>query len=588
MALDGATVHCLKEELTTALADTKIDKIYQPSKEELVIAMRGRQGTRKVYISARPSSPRIHLVTVTPENPDTPPMFCMLLRKRLVGGRLVAIRQNGIERALYLDFDCVNELGDLVRLTLAVELMGRFSNVILLDETSLIIDVLKRVDWDMSPTRPLLPGLRYEPPVALAKKLDFSLASVDNILDAVLTQKDVDLSEALINATCGVAPLVCREIAHQTARGVDTTVGIMDTDMVDRLRFFIGRVQSAILTGEYRQPYLITKDDTPKEYSFIPITQFGLTAVGRVMSSFSELLCEFYEKRDAAQRMKQRSQDILRVLTNAHDRITRKLANQQEDLRRSEQRETKRIYGDLINANLHLAQRGASSMEVVNYFDEACPMISIPLNPAWSAAQNAQRYYKDYRKAQTAQKVLTEQIEQGHLELQYIDTVFDALSRATTARELDELRQELIAQGYMRQSTRGKKVKFPPPLPPIHCVSDDGFDIWIGRNNVQNDTLTLKTAHNQDIWFHTKNIAGSHVILVTGGQTPPDRTMEQAAVLAATHSKAASSSQVPVDYTPVRYVKKPAGAKPGKVIYETNKTMYVTPDETLVNRLSSQ
>ena len=588
MALDGATIRCLKEELSTALQETKIDKIYQPSKEELVVAMRGRQGARKLYISARPSSPRIHLVTETPENPDTPPMFCMLLRKRLVGGRLAGIRQNGIERALYLDFDCINELGDPVRLTLAVELMGRFSNVILLDENGLIIDVLKRVDWEMSPTRPLLPGLRYEQPVALAKKVDFSLVSIETIVNAVLDQKDSDLSEALIRSTCGVAPLVCREIAHQTTRGVDTVVENMDDDMVDRLRFFVGRVQNAILAGGYRQPFLITKGDEPKEYSFIPITQFGLSAIGRPMESFSALLCEFYEKRDAAQRMKQRSQDILKVLTNAYDRITRKLANQQEDLRRSEQRETKRMYGDLINANLHLAERGASSMDVINYFDEACPTITIPLNPAWSASQNAQRYYKEYRKAQTAQQVLTEQIEQGNLELQYIDTVFDALSRATTARELDELRQELIAQGYMRISTRGKKVKLPPPLPPIHCVSEDGFDIWIGRNNMQNDVLTLKTARNHDIWFHTKNIAGSHVILVTNGQTPPERSLEQAAILAATHSKAAESAQVPVDYTPVKYVKKPAGAKPGKVIYETNKTMYVTPDATLLARLSSQ
>ena len=588
MALDGAMVHCLKEELSAELQDTKIDKIYQPSKEEVVIAMRGRQGTRKVYISARPSSPRIHLVTETPENPDTPPMFCMLLRKRLVGGRLNNIRQNGIERALYLDFDCINELGDPVRLTLAVELMGRFSNVILMDNDGIIIDVLKRVDFEMSPTRPLLPGLRYALPVALAQKVDFSLATVENIVEAVLAQRELDLAEALIRVTCGVAPLVCREIAHQTTRGAGIMVGEMDSDTVDRLRFFTARVQNAILTGGYRQPYLITQGDEPKEFSFVPIMQFGLNAIGWPMESFSQLLCEFYEKRDAAQRMKQRAQDVLRVLTNAYDRITRKVANQQEDLRRSEQRETKRMYGDLINANLHLAQRGASSMEVVNYFDESCPTITIPLNPAWSAAQNAQRYYKEYRKAQTAQKVLTEQIEQGNQELQYIDSVFDALSRATTARELDELRQELIAQGYMRVNTRGRKVKLPPPLPPIHCVSDDGFDIWIGRNNMQNDILTLKTARNHDVWFHTKNMAGSHVIVATNGQTPPERTLEQAAVLAATHSKAAKSAQVPVDYTPVKYVKKPAGAKPGKVIYETNKTMYVTPDETLVSRLSSK
>ncbi len=586
MALDGALLHCIKEELSASLQDAKIDKIHQPSKEELVFAMRGRQGSKKVYISTRPSSPRIHLVAKTPENPDVPPMFCMLLRKRLTGGRLVAIRQNGIERALYLDFDCINELGDPVRLTLAVELMGRFSNVLLLDETGMIIDVLKRVDWEMSPTRPLLPGLRYELPIALAKKQDVFLTSAQSIVSAVLQQPDRDLADAIVSVTCGVSPLICREIAHQTTRGVDTTVSKLTDDQIDRLHFYLERVKKAMETSENRQPYMLLKENAPYDYSFIPIAQYGLSVIGRKFSTFSEMLEEFYEKRDAAQRMKQRSQDILRVLTNANDRITRKLANQQDDLRRSEKRETKRMYGDLINANLHLAQRGASSMEVINYFDEQCPTVTIPLNPALSASQNAQRYYKEYRKAQTAEKILTEQIEQGKQELQYIDTVFDALTRATTGRELDELRQELISSGYMRVS-HGKKVKLPPPLPPIHCVSDDGFDIYIGRNNVQNDRLTMKTAHGSDWWFHTKNMAGSHVILMTNGQIPPDRTVEQAAILAATHSKAAASSQVPVDYTPVRYVKKPAGAKPGKVIYETNKTMYVTPDEMLLKRLCS-
>ena len=588
MALDGALLHGIKEELIGALEDARIDKIHQPSKEELVFAVRSHQGNKKLYISTRPSSPRIHLVTRTPENPDTPPMFCMLLRKRLTGGRLMAIRQNGIERALYFDFDCINELGDLVRLTLAVELMGRFSNVILLDADNRIVDVLKRVDWEMSPTRPLLPGLSYEVPIALAQKHDVSTTTAEEIVAAVMRHTDRDLSDALITVTCGVSALVCREIAHHTTRGAAVTVGEMTADQVDRLAFYLRRVKEAIESADGRQPYMLLKQGEPYDYSFIPITQYGISAVGRPFSTFSELLEEFYEKRDAAQRMKQRSQDIFRVLTNATDRITRKLANQQEDLRRSEKRDLKRKYGDLINANLHLAKHGASSIDVIDYFDENCPTVTIPLNPAWSAAQNAQRYYKEYRKAQTAEKILTEQIEQGKQELQYIETVFDALTRASTGRELDELRQELIAGGYMHVSSRGKKVKLPPPLPPIHCVSSDGYDIYIGRNNVQNDKLTLKTAHGSDWWFHTKNIAGSHVILVTRGDTPPDRTIEEAAVLAASHSKAAASSQVPVDYTPVKFVKKPAGAKPGKVIYETNQTLYVTPDETLIKRLGGE
>ena len=584
MALDGACLHILRQELAIALADAKIDKVNQPSREELVLSMRARGKTRRLYISTRPSSPRIHLLENAPENPDSPPMFCMLLRKRMTGGRLKAIRQNGLERALYLDFDCINELGDPVRLTLAVELMGRFSNVILVDEQGVIADAMKRVDFEMSPTRPLLPGLRYEPPVALAKKQDVFLTETVELAAAVLAQEDRLLDDALLTVTCGIAPIVCREIAYAVTRGQAVTVGDLSTDQRDRLRFFIGRTKERMDLHE-AVPTVLIKDGEPFDFSFMPIAQYGTAAVERRMDSLSALLEEFYEKRETAARMKQRSQDILRLLTNATDRLTRKIAKQQEDQERAADRDIKRLYGDLIHANMHLASHGADHLDAINYYDPACPTVRVPLNPALSAAQNAARYYKEYRKAQTAERVLAEQIAQGKAELAYLDTVFDALSRATTARELGAIREELIAEGYLKPA-RGKKVKAPLALLPIHCVTEDGFHIFIGRNNGQNDRLTLKTASGRDWWFHVKNMAGSHVILVTDGREPSDTAIRQAAVLAATHSKAAASSQVPVDYTPVKNVKKPAGAKPGYVIYETNRTLFVQPDETLTERIS--
>ena len=584
MALDGAFLSCLREELTAALPDARVDKIHQPSREELVLALRHRAGSEKLMISVRANSPRVHFTKIAVENPAAPPMFCMLLRKRLTGGRLIAIRQPGLERALYFDFDCVNELGDIVRLTLAVEIMGRHSNIILIDSDGTVLDAIKRVDWDMSSVRPVLPGLKYAPPPAAEGRLDLSAAAPEAFLEAIARGKDEPLSKALLAVSHGLSPLMCREIAHLATRGQDTRAAALTPEERERAVFYLRRVADAVKTGENRKPYLLTRaDGTPLDFSFMPITQYGLAALGREMDSFSALLDAFYAEKDAAERIKQRSHDILRVLTNAYDRTVRKLEHQRAELAQSGKREEWRVYGDVLTASLHTVPKGASSAELVNYYDPHCATLRVPLDPALSAAQNAQKYYKQYRKAQTAERILSEQIAAGEAELQYIDTVFDALSRAETWRELGELRQELAAGGYLRLQ-RGKQ-KPPAPLGPMTFVSDDGFTILVGRNNVQNDRLTLKTARGSDVWFHTKNIPGSHVIVVTGGETPPDRTLEQAAVLAAFHSKAAQSVQVPVDYTEVRNVKKPAGAKPGMVIYENNRTAYVTPDAALVQRL---
>ena len=586
MALDGAFLSCLREELTAGLPDARVDKIHQPSREELVIALRSRNGNKKLYLSARANSPRVHFTDIPLENPASPPMFCMLLRKRITGGRLAAIRQPGLERALYFDLDCVDELGDIVRLTLAVEIMGRHSNIILI-ENGRVVDAIKRVDMEMSSVRPVLPGLPYSPPPAAAGRLDLSAVEPADFLAAMEQGPDYPLSKALLNTAHGLSPLICREVSHLAARGRDPLVSDWTKEERERLLFYLDRVKAAVETGENRKPYLLLRaDGSPLDFSFMAVTQYGLEALGREMDSFSSLLDAFYAQRDAGERMKQRAHDILRILTNLSDRTARKLDRQREELTRSGDRETLRIYGDLINANLYASPRGAASAELIDYFDPACGLKTVPLDPALTAAQNAQKYYKDYRKAQKAEQILQQQIAQGEEELQYFDTVFDALSRASTWRELGELREELAAGGYLRLQ-RGRQ-KPPAPLGPLRFLSDDGFSILVGRNNVQNDRLTLRTARGGDVWFHTKNIPGSHVLVVTEGQTPPPRTLEQAAVLAALHSKAAGSAQVPVDYTEARHVRKPAGAKPGMVIYDSNHTAYVRPDAALAARLRQE
>jgi len=584
MALDGAFLACLRQELLAALPDARIDKIHQPGKEELVIALRQRNGSQKLYMSAGANAPRIHFTTEIPENPAQPPMFCMLLRKRLVGGRLIAIRQEGWERALYLDFDCISELGDPVRLTLAVEIMGRHSNIILVGPDGIIIDAIKRIDPATSTVRPILPGLRYELPPAPADRLDLSQHTPAQVVEAVQAGKNAPLSQALLAVSQGLSPLSCREIAYRATGGKDTPVSELTKGEWEKVADCLARTRDAVLEGARQVPYLLTRPDgTPLEFSFQPIIQYELSARGQELDSFSALLDAFYARRAAAERMKTRSHDLLRVLTSATERVRRKLDNQRQELAAAANRDTWRLYGDLINAQAYAIPAGAASAELINYYDEACAPITVPLNPALSAAANAQRYYKDYRKAQTAEQILTKRIAAGQQELDYLDTVFDALSRATTARELEELRLELEEQGYLRRQRSRQKP--PPPLKPMAFRSDDGFLILVGRNNMENDRLTLRIAKGSDLWLHTKNIPGSHVIVVTEGQTPPDRTVEQAAILAATHSKAADSVQVPVDYALARYVKKPTGAKPGMVIYTDNRTAFVNPDPALADRL---
>ena len=583
MALDGAFLACLRQELADTLTDARIDKIHQPGREELVIALRWKGGNEKLYLSASANSPRLHFTTQALENPAQPPMFCMLLRKRLTGGRLCAIRQEGWERALYLDFDCINELGDPVRLTLAVEIMGRHSNIILIGQDGIIIDSIKRVDPAMSSVRPILPGLRYEVPPP-AEGLDLSGCTPEEVVAAIRGGKDGPLSKAIQYTVTGLSPLSCREIAYRATAGEDSPVSALTDREWEKLTNCLTRTRDAVLTGERRVPYLLIKPDgTPQEFSFQPIIQYGPSVAGQEMESFSALLDAFYARRAAAERMKVRSHDLLRVLLNATERVKRKLGNQRQELTAAADRDKMRLYGDLINASMHLIPAGAASAELINYYDENCATITVPLDPALSAAANAQKYYKDYRKAQTAERILTQRIAEGEQELVYLDSVFDSLTRAASARELEELRRELEEQGYLRRQ-KGKQ-KPPPPMKALTFRSDDGFTILVGRNNLENDRLTLKTARGNDVWFHTKNIPGSHVIVVTEGQTPPDRTLEQAAILAATHSKAADSVQVPVDYTAAKYVKKPSGAKPGMVIYTDNRTAYVNPDMGLCKRL---
>lgn len=573
MALDGAFLHIVKKELGHLIGG-RVDKISQPSREEVVIAFRTHGGNCKLLISASAGSARVHITKKTIENPKVPPMFCMLLRKHLGNGRLLDIRQDGLERILYFDFEAMNELGDMVKVTLAVEIMGRCSNLVIINADGKIIDSIKRVDAEMSRERMVLPGMTYTYPPR-DNRLDFRNCTAEDIVNAAKQLPDCDLSKALIKIFEGLSPIVAREWVYYAAQGNDAVKSDLQGELLDRLAFVIN--QTARECDENRCTFTVVKDKEGllKDFSFIPINQYVGLMDTKELDSACDLLDYFYSERDSISRMKQRSQDMYKLLLNATDRISRRLANQRIELKESENREEFKLKGDLISANLYRVEKGMSSVRVENFYDEACPEIEIKLDPRLTPSQNMQHYYAEYRKADTAEKILTEQIAKGEEELAYIDSVFDALTRTNGEDEVNELRMELAEQGYIRAA----KLKGKPPKshPPLEFKSPEGFTILVGRNNKQNDMLTTKLAEKSDIWLHTKNITGSHVIIRANGQTVPDDTIIYAARLAAFHSKAKNSSQVPVDYVPVKFVKKPSGSKPGMVIFTNNRTLYVTP-----------
>ena len=591
MALDGALLRQIKHELEGCLIGSRVDKIHQFSREEMVFVLRLREpaadGARsaKLYLSAGADSPRLHLTSSSFENPKSPPMFCMLMRKHLGSAKLLEIRQVGLDRILHLIFETRNEMGDLIELTVAIEIMGRHSNIILIDENGRVIDSIKRIDDTMSSVRPILPGVRYTLPPA-QDKLDLITSTPEQIEQRLIEGKDTPLSKALLAAVQGVSPIVCREVANYVFVGDDRVISEMTPDHFDCLRFFLSRV--ILMARDYTgtPTSVIDSRKKPMDFSFLDIHQYGGSMFTRTYDSYSQLLDDFYTQRDNIQRMRHRSSDLLKVLANTADRIARKLSLQQKELADCSDRETWKIYGDLISANLYSIQKGDRTARLINFYDEAQSEVVIPLDPRKTPAQNAQKYYGEYRKADTAEKKLRELIEEGQQEAVYIDSVFDALTRAQTNDELTAIRAELAEQGYLRKKGSAAKKGKEPKLAPKRYRSDDGFTILVGRNNVQNDQLTLKEARGRDYWFHTKNIPGSHTIVVSDGQEVPDSTLHQAAILAAVNSKAAESSQVPVDYTLIKNVKKPRGAKPGMVIYVSYQTAYVTPDLELEKRLA--
>ncbi|MBR2283628.1 MAG: NFACT family protein [Ruminococcus sp.] len=581
MALDGAFLYAVRRELEPLIGG-RVEKIHQPSREEIVISLRTREGGKKLFISANAGSARVHITEKSVDNPQTPPMFCMLLRKHLGSGKLVGVRQDGLERILFLDFECVNELGDVVTITLACEIMGRCSNLIVISPEGRVIDSIKRVDSEMSRERMVLPGMEYTMPPR-DDRLNFLTAEPEEMAQRIRSGESRELSKALIRTFEGISPVLAREWTFFAGRGEHLESGTIDDDRLGRLIFAIKRTKEQLLSGDCCFTAVCTRDGMLKDLSFIRLSQFGNLMITKELPGACELLDFFYSERDAAARTKQRANDLFRLLVNLTDRTERRISVQREELAACGEKDSFKLRGDLVSANIYRLKKGDTMLNAENFYEEGSPVVEIELDPRKTPSQNAQHYYSEYRKCVTAEEVLTKQIEKGTEELAYLDSVFDALTRAETGNDITQLRLELSGQGYLR--SQNSKAKPPKALPPIEYRSSDGFTILVGRNNAQNDQLTLKIAEKSDIWLHTQGIAGSHTVIVTGGETPPDRTIEEAAVIAAVNSRGRGANLVPVDYCPARYVRKPSGAKPGKVIFTNYKTAFVRPDTEIENKL---
>lgn len=585
MSLDGALLHCVRNELTN-LIGARVDKIYQPSREEIVLSLRQLgspdRSAKKLIFSANGGSARVCLTNAEFDNPQSPPMFCMLLRKHLGGGRLVDIRQDGLERILYFDFECTNEIGDVVVNTVVAEIMGRHSNVIVV-RGGRVVDSIKRVTDEVSSVRRVLPNIEYETPPR-AERLSLPDCSSEDVLGALEGRTD-RLAKALPDVLEGISPVFARECAFYAAGDVDVPCSELDGERRGRIRAFLGKARAA-LNGAAEYTLLTDETGKKKDICFVGVGQYGNAMTTERFDTANGLVDEFFSSAGKAERSKQRARDLLKTVTNAYERVSGKLELQKKELAECSEREVFRVCGDLINANIYRLEKGMTKCVLDDFYTGE--QREIALDARLTPSQNAQRYYAKYRKLDTAEKMLSEQIRKGADDLVYLDSVLDCLSRSESEQELGEIRRELREQGYVKGG-RGKPDELKKKLSePLKFRSTDGFEILVGRNNRQNDQLTLKTAKATDIWLHTKDIAGSHVIIRTDGKTPSERTLFEAAQLAAYHSKGRNGSGVPVDYTAVKFVRKPAGAKPGMVIFTNNKTLYVTPGEEIPDKLKTK
>ena len=582
MAFDGITVSAIKAEIEDKILGGRIDKVYQPEKDEIILGIRSMGQAYKLLLTSNASNPKFHFTQTNPSNPMTPPLFCMVMRKHLQSGKIIKIEQPDFDRILNIYVESLNELGDYSVKKLVLEIMGRHSNIILTDENNTILDCIKHIGHDTSSVREVLPGREYTLPPSQGKINTLELDN-NNFNEVLENNPSFEIQSVIYKNYTGISPIAASEICYRANVNGSTPVEAL-TDIQKEIVFnkFAELVEDIKANRFYPESITNEKGKTI-DFSPIEMTQFNGLEIKKY-TSISELIESFYANRDFAYRIGQKTQDLRKLITQNIERCIRKKDIQMQTLRSIKNRDELRLKGELLTANIYSIKKGMTTVELPNYYSENQELVAIELDSNKTPSENAQKYYKAYNKAKRTFEALKDQIKSNDEELAYLESVLTSVNNCTDEQDVKEIRRELREEGYVKK-VKNQKDKSKKHSVPLHFISQDGFDIYVGKNNIQNDELTLKFARPRDIWMHTKNIPGSHVILVANGQTIPDTTLNEGAMLSAFYSKAKNSSKVPVDYTEKKNVKKPNGSKPGFVIYETNKTAYITTSEEEIKKI---
>ena len=574
MAFDGITLSCMTTELNNILKDGRVEKVLQPEYDEIILAVRSGGKNRRLVLSASSSNPRIHFTDVQKENPEKAPMFCMLLRKHLAGGKIVGVFQPDFERVVEVHIESRDEMGDTSVKRLIIEVMGRVSNIILADGMGRVLGSIKHIDFSVSQVRQLIPGMLYEMPPSQGK-INPLEADKDKFLE-MLADYSLGADKFLLDTFTGIGPLSAREIAYRATGATDTNCELMSPEQKSKFADFFVQFFAKIKKGEFSTVLLYKTEGKPWDFSGIDITHYEGAVRVEKYENINDAVNEFFKTKDFAERMSQKSAGLMKFVDNNIQRCQKKLALQQQKMKDCAGKDKYKIMGDLITANLYRINDGDKSAEVENFY-ENMEIIKIELKPELSPSQNAQRYYKLYQKLKNAEIVTKEQMKIAETELDYLESVKENIMIAESEKDINELKDELYQQGYHVKKPEKSKMR-KQVSKPLEFQLSDGFVAYVGRNNMQNDELTLRQSRSNDLWFHTKFIHGSHTVIKTNGRMPSDDVIVEAAKICSYYSKARNSANVPVDYTIIKNVKKPSGAKPGMVIYDNYNTVNVKPE----------
>ena len=581
MAFDGITVSAMVKELNDTLAGGRINKIAQPENDELLITARGSQGQCRLLLSASASLPLLYFTDKNKPPPLIAPNFCMLLRKHIGNAKIIRITQPGLERVVIMELEHLNDLGDVCQKKLILELMGKHSNLIFTDENDMILDSIKHVSSNMSSVREVLPGRPYFIPRTQEKQDPLTITEKE--FSRLIGSASCPAAKAVYTSLTGISPLLASEMCFRANLSPELSAEDLNQEQMQALFTAFSGIRTQILEKAYA-PQIIYREKEPVEYSVLPLMQFGSDYHAEISDSVSAMLYTYYAAKEVLTRIRQKSSDLRRIVQTALERNQKKFALQKKQMKDTAKKDKYKVYGELINTYGYGLSEGCKSFEALNYYTNET--ITIPLDPTLSPQQNAKKYFDRYNKLKRTEEALTLQIQDTESEIAHLESIRTSLDIALEETDLAQIKEELVEYGYIKKHDFSKKRTAAQKSKPFHYLSSDGYDIYVGKNNYQNEELTFKFATGNDWWFHAKGMPGSHVIVKSRNEELPDRVFEEAGKLAAYYSKGRTAPKVEIDYIQKKHIKKPNGAKPGFVVYYTNYSLMAEPDISRLQELS--